>query len=71
MRQPYGVTGTTSWRVDGKDIDVGPGEPVFIKHGIVQGFTNRTTEGTMSRPLGGVDTYLIHKMMAARVTTAR
>jgi hypothetical protein len=23
------------------------------------------------RPLGGVDTYRIHKMMAARVTTAR
>jgi quercetin dioxygenase-like cupin family protein len=40
----YGLTGTTTWRVDGKDIDVGPGETVFIKRGIVHGFINRTAE---------------------------
>src|SRR5258708_9032865 len=40
----YGLTGTTTFRVDGKDIDVTPGKPVFIKRGIVHGFTNRTTE---------------------------
>jgi quercetin dioxygenase-like cupin family protein len=40
----YGLTGTTSWRIDGRDIDVGPGETVFIKRGIVHGFTNRTLE---------------------------
>ena len=40
----YGLTGTTRWRVDGNDIDLGPGETVFIKRGIVHGFTNRTAE---------------------------
>ena len=40
----YGLTGNTTWRVDGKDIDVGPGETVFIKRGIVHGFINRTAE---------------------------
>ena len=37
----YGLTGTMSFRVDGKDIDLAPGETVFIKRGIVHGFTNR------------------------------
>jgi len=40
----YGLAGTTSWRVDGKDIDVTPGETVFIKRGVVHGFANRTPE---------------------------
>src|SRR5216684_4339898 len=40
----YGLTGTTSWMIDGKDIDVAPGETVFIKRGVVHGFTNRSTE---------------------------
>jgi quercetin dioxygenase-like cupin family protein len=40
----YGLAGTTTWRVDGKDIDVAPGETVFIRRGIVHGFTNRTSE---------------------------
>src|SRR4030088_2344799 len=40
----YGLQGTTTWRVDGKDIDLSPGETVFIKRGIVHGFTNRTAE---------------------------
>jgi quercetin dioxygenase-like cupin family protein len=40
----YGLTGTTSWRVDGRDIDVGPGETVFIKRGVVHGFANRSAE---------------------------
>jgi quercetin dioxygenase-like cupin family protein len=39
----YGLTGTTTWRVDGRDIDVTPGETVFIKRGIVHGFTNRSS----------------------------
>ena len=38
----YGLTGKTTWHVDGRDIDLGPGETVFIKRGIVHGFTNRT-----------------------------
>jgi quercetin dioxygenase-like cupin family protein len=40
----YGLQGTTTWRVDGKDIDLTLGETVFIKRGIVHGFTNRTSE---------------------------
>ena len=40
----YGLTGTTTWRIDRQDIDVGPGETVFIRRGIVHGFTNRTAE---------------------------
>ena len=42
----YGLTGTTTWRVDGKDNEVGPRETVFIKRGIVHGFNNRTAEPT-------------------------
>jgi quercetin dioxygenase-like cupin family protein len=40
----YGLAGVTTWRIDGKNIDVGPGETVFIKRGIVHGFINRTSE---------------------------
>ncbi|MGY3690912.1 quercetin dioxygenase-like cupin family protein [Bradyrhizobium sp. USDA 3240] len=36
----YGLSGVSTWRVDGKEIDIGPGESVFIKRGIVHGFTN-------------------------------
>ena len=42
----YGLTGTTTWNVDGKDIDLAPGESVFIKRGVVHGFTNRTAAPT-------------------------
>jgi quercetin dioxygenase-like cupin family protein len=40
----YGLTGITTWRIDGKDIDLASGETVFIKRGMVHGFTNRTAE---------------------------
>lgn len=40
----YGLRGMTTWRIDGKDVDVLPGETVFIKRGVVHGFTNRTAE---------------------------
>lgn len=40
----YGLTGTTTWRIDGKDIDLAPGDTVFIKRGTVHGFINRTAE---------------------------
>jgi quercetin dioxygenase-like cupin family protein len=39
----YGLAGTSTWRVDGRDIDLAPGETVFIKRGIVHGFTNKTS----------------------------
>jgi quercetin dioxygenase-like cupin family protein len=38
----YGLTGTSTWRVDGKDVAVGPGETVFIRRGVVHGFDNRS-----------------------------
>jgi quercetin dioxygenase-like cupin family protein len=40
----YGLSGISCWRVDGKDIDLAPGQTVFIKRGVVHGFTNRSTE---------------------------
>jgi quercetin dioxygenase-like cupin family protein len=40
----YGLGGVSTWTVDGKDIDLEPGETVFIKRGIVHGFSNRTTD---------------------------
>ncbi len=37
----YGLTGVTTWTVDGEAIEIGPGEAVCIPRGIVHGFTNR------------------------------
>src|SRR3982751_1058907 len=37
----YGLTGTTTWTVDGEAIEIGPGQAVCIPRGIVHGFTNR------------------------------
>ena len=36
----YGITGTSTWLVDGKHIDVVPGESLFIKRGVTHGFAN-------------------------------
>ncbi|HEX4366506.1 MAG TPA: cupin domain-containing protein [Rhodopila sp.] len=38
----YGLAGTVIFRVDGRDVPIGPGESVFIKRGIVHGFRNDT-----------------------------
>ena len=38
----YGLTGTTTWRVDGKDIALAPGETVFIRRGVVHAFGNNS-----------------------------
>jgi quercetin dioxygenase-like cupin family protein len=38
----YGLAGTSTWRVDGEDIEVTPGTAVFIARGIVHGFANRS-----------------------------
>jgi quercetin dioxygenase-like cupin family protein len=40
----YGLAGTSTWQVDGRDIEVVPGRTVFIKRGIVHGFINRSGE---------------------------
>src|SRR3954447_3699287 len=41
----YGLDGTTTWRVDARTIDIGPGEAFCIARGAVHGFENRGTEG--------------------------
>jgi quercetin dioxygenase-like cupin family protein len=38
----FGLSGTMTFRVDGKDFAVTPGETVFIPRGIVHGFTNNS-----------------------------
>lgn len=40
----YGLAGITTWRVDGQDVAVGPGQTVFIRRGVVNGFRNGTQE---------------------------
>ena len=39
-----GQMGVTTWRVDGKDIELMPGHSLFIKRGLVHGFRNDTPE---------------------------
>jgi len=41
-----GQMGVTTWRVDGKDIELMPGQSLFIKRGMVHGFRNDTPEAT-------------------------
>lgn len=38
----YGLSGTTTWRVDGTDISLEIGQSVFIRRGIVHAFRNDT-----------------------------
>lgn len=38
----YGLAGTLTFRVDGSDVPVGPGDSVFIRRGVVHGFRNDT-----------------------------
>ena len=40
----YGLTGASTWRVNGEDLVLKPGQSVFIKRGIVHGFRNDTRE---------------------------
>jgi quercetin dioxygenase-like cupin family protein len=37
----YGLTGVVSYILDGKPVDVGPGEALFIPRGAVHGFENK------------------------------
>jgi quercetin dioxygenase-like cupin family protein len=39
----YGLEGTTSYTIDGRKIEIGPGDSVFISRGSVHGFENRTS----------------------------
>ena len=40
----YGLAGTTTFRIDGQEIALGPGQSVFIRRGVVHGFSNDTRE---------------------------
>jgi quercetin dioxygenase-like cupin family protein len=39
-----GLMDVTTWRVNGKDIKLTPGESMFIKRGIVHSFRNDSSE---------------------------
>src|SRR5262245_8843325 len=41
----YGVEGVLTWTVDGKPIDVGPGQALCIPRGAVHRFDNNGTQG--------------------------
>jgi quercetin dioxygenase-like cupin family protein len=36
----YGLKGTTTWTIDGKTVDVGPGQAVCVRRGQIHGFEN-------------------------------
>ena len=38
----YGLEGTITFTVDGAEHPIGPGDTLFIRRGIVHGFTNRS-----------------------------
>jgi quercetin dioxygenase-like cupin family protein len=40
----YGLTGSTTWQIDGQEITLEPHQTVFIKRGIVHGFRNHTQQ---------------------------
>ena len=42
----YGLMGVSTWRVDGQDIALEPGQSIFIKRGIVHAFRNDSQEAT-------------------------
>ena len=40
----YGLAGESTWRVDGRDVALKPGQSIFIKRGIVHAFRNDAQE---------------------------
>lgn len=40
----YGLVGTNTWTISGQEIDVLPGESLFIPRGVVHGFDNRSSQ---------------------------
>lgn len=40
----YGLSGTTTFRIDGREVLIGPGETAFIRRGVVHGFSNDSQE---------------------------
>jgi uncharacterized cupin superfamily protein len=41
----YGIDGVLTWTVDGKQIEVGPGQALCIPRGAVHRFDNRGSQG--------------------------
>jgi quercetin dioxygenase-like cupin family protein len=41
----YGLEGVTTWTVDGRTLDIRPGEAFCLPRGAVHGFDNHGTEG--------------------------
>jgi quercetin dioxygenase-like cupin family protein len=37
----YGLTGATTWTINGETVEIGPGEAVCVQRGQVHGFQNR------------------------------
>jgi quercetin dioxygenase-like cupin family protein len=67
----YGLEGVTTWIVDGRTLDIRPGEAVCIPRGAVHGFDNHGTEDAkflaISSPgVMGPDYFReIHEVLAA------
>jgi quercetin dioxygenase-like cupin family protein len=40
----YGLEGTSTWTIDGRTVEIGPGESACIRRGQIHGFENRTSE---------------------------
>ena len=40
----YGLEGTTTWTIDGRTLNIPPGEAICIRRGAVHGFDNQGTE---------------------------
>ena len=40
----YGLSGASTWLLDGRDVVLKPGQSIFIKRGIVHAFRNDTQE---------------------------
>lgn len=40
----YGLEGTASYTIDGKAVEIGPGDHYFIPRGVVHGFENKTSD---------------------------
>lgn len=40
----YGLTGIATYTIDGKTIEIGPGDSVFIPRGAVHAFANKSDE---------------------------
>ena len=67
----YGLEGTTTWTVDGRTVEIRPGEAVCVPRGAVHGFENHGTEDAkflaISSPGAMTPAYFreIHEVLAS------